>query len=144
MKATDQILACLGEIRSLKTISFNNGPSGKEVTDQGIESIKNLQNLRSFTLHNCDQISDQGYQHLGNLQRLEHIYMQSRRSISTNTLQSLGNLRKLKKLYLYGSGLDVPNETVKAFLSSYPELDYSCVGLGNKNPRAIRELIQSG
>ena len=88
---TDKGLAELANCRLLEELYI--GSIG--ITDNGIDHILKLKNLKKLMLFGCDNITDEGLVRLPALKSLQDLYVTGMSVAGLSRLQSMPNLRKL-------------------------------------------------
>jgi hypothetical protein len=76
----------------------------RNITDKGIEALKNLPNLTSLDLGECRNITDKGIEALKNLPNLTSLDLRECRNITDKGIEALKNLPNLTSLDLRGCG----------------------------------------
>lgn len=131
---TDEGLAHLARIRSLKSLGVN---TEKQLTDRGMVALQDLPNLEALYL-NCDHhsISEQGIETIAKLTRLKILHIQ----LSPGLIEGskIGSLENLKRLEI-GGGIRIDEQFTKA-LSKCQQLDR--LALTDVPEEAVEHLTQ--
>ena len=129
---TDDDLRHVGELTELR---FFCAEDGREVTDQGVQHLRNLRELRALALpmsnltdqslsvlsrlpklrdlyvHGC-QLTDEGLEHLGNMPQLRSLLILGGDAVFTDAgLAELGKLTRLESVTL--NGMDATDEGLR-------------------------------
>lgn len=86
-------------VKPLGNIIYSLNLRGTEVTDKGLESLKDLKSLVRLHLERT-KVTDAGLVNLAGLENLEYLNLYGT-EITDAGLQSLAGLKKLKKLYVW-------------------------------------------
>jgi beta-lactamase regulating signal transducer with metallopeptidase domain len=106
-KLTDESLRLFSKIPKLESI----GLQGNHFTDQGLEHLKDMTQLKSLYLGlGQNEITDDGLRHLAKLTNLEQLDLQ-RSKITDEGLKHLVGLKKLRALIVNGTGVTEPAVT---------------------------------
>lgn len=111
----DQDLACLENLKNLRSLSLSGSDS---ITDKGLMHLKNLTNLEYLTLSEAS-LTDEGLAYLKNMKKLNYLSIGG--SFTEYGLQNLKELKALESLYLHPDSA-IPNRAVKELKNSLPFL----------------------
>lgn len=97
---TDEQLTSL--IKAYPNLQVLNLSFCKQISDEGLASLAQLQNLQTLNLSMCNKITDQGLAYLAQLKNLQILNLAACTQITDQGLVSLTQLQKLKTLGLSG------------------------------------------
>lgn len=100
-----------------QVVSIDLGNSN--VKDDDLKNLTLFPHVQKLHLQNIT-IGDEGIKHLSSLRYLDVLNV-SGTKVTTKTLDEVSGWKNLKKLYLYNTA--VPEESVKSFRNSHPELE---------------------
>jgi len=91
---TDKSLSCVGKLKNLQKLQIG----GAGFSDEGMDYIVGLHNLKKLSLSKADQLTNTGLAKLGRLKSLTELMLGNSPNISIAGLKSLNTLKNLKSL----------------------------------------------
>jgi Leucine-rich repeat (LRR) protein len=95
---TDAVFKHIKELTKLKTLDA-------DISDEGILQIKTLTNLESLTIDGINNVTDKGIEHLKDLQKLKYLYVSSK-SLTNAGIKYFQDMKQLRYLDISYSKLD--------------------------------------
>lgn len=128
---TDVALASLSKVSSLESIGLYYG----KFTDEGLEHLSGLPNLKSLAIPNCRGFTDAGLEHLSKLSHLEHLDL---RRVSFSD----AGLKGLKEAL---PNCDIKSDVARAHAAVEPHQTASALWTGSKiiSPRRAATVTMS-
>ncbi len=104
-----------------------------DVTDDSLNSLRNMRALKSLSLTGCSKISDKGIAHLDTLTNLESMFFPGCNRLTDTCLVPFQQMANMKKLSLSGCG-NITNVgiTILKNMTSLRELSIGCKEYGSK------------
>ena len=120
-QVTDENLEAVAELDDLKHLVI---ADGVKITDKGASHLSGLRHLQWLLLTEC-RITDKSLQVFSELPKLKVLNLESKH-ISDTGIQYLANLRRLKHLFIHGHGdqLNAVSDTGIMSLCSIPNLSF--------------------